>query len=273
MKRVKKLSRQTLLFWLFFWKCSGTNALGKTTKLSNPTHGLSHHIEQHHHHPIVGQQQQQCMVAGQPSSAVFSDWSQTGRRPATRPNILFGFLSTSSRIVSNFHASCVCLHFYILCVILFRILRGNLKTSPKPTGNLILLNMISKDKVDRLHSQVDHVCPDKSKFELLEAERSILGKKDGRKCFLATGKSQTAVKIKDTDPVFVGSIQPSLNILQASHHAVSEILWWWMISLMWRKRPPASPDCLLLGDRTTFVFVNLVEYPFNLLLTNLCQWS
>ena len=150
----------------------------------------SHHplVGQHHHHPIVGQEQQQCMVAGQPSSAVFSDWSQTGRRPATRPNILFGFLSTSSRIVSNFHVSC--LHFYTLYVILFRILRGNLKTSPKPTGNLILLNMISKDKVDRLHSQVDHVCPDKSKFELLEAERSILGKKDGRKCFLATGKSQ-----------------------------------------------------------------------------------
>ena len=76
--------------------------------------------------------------------------------------------------------SAVCLHFYTLYVTLFRIFRGNLKTSPKPTGNLILLNMIPKDKVDRLHSQVDHVCPDKSKFELLEAERSILGKKDGK---------------------------------------------------------------------------------------------
>ena len=41
-KQDEKLSRQTLLFWLFFWKCSGTNAGGKTTKLSNPTHGLSH---------------------------------------------------------------------------------------------------------------------------------------------------------------------------------------------------------------------------------------
>ena len=45
----------------------------------------------------------------------------------------------------------------------------------------------------------------------------------GRKMARAV-KSQSAVKIKDTDPVFVGSIQPSLNILQASHHAVSEIL-------------------------------------------------
>ena len=46
--------------------------------------------------------------------------------------------------------SAVCLHFYTLYVTLFRIFRGNLKTSPKPTGNLILLNMIPKDKVDRV---------------------------------------------------------------------------------------------------------------------------
>ena len=46
--------------------------------------------------------------------------------------------------------------------------------------SLTLFLQTSQNRVllEWLHSQVDHVCPDKCKFELLKAQRSILGESD-----------------------------------------------------------------------------------------------
>ena len=115
-KQDEKLSRQTLLFWLFFWKCSGTNAGGKTTKLSNPTHGLSHRTTSPSPH---------CRTR---AAAVYGRWSclslvsrrqlfsPTEAKPAAdRRPAPTSYLVSCQLLLVLFHVSCVFTFLHIIC--------------------------------------------------------------------------------------------------------------------------------------------------------------